>query len=360
MMTDTTTTTTTNTNTTAAGASAGRASPIDTRGARQRLQRERRADPSLDTYLTAIAGYPLLEREEERALGETLRAGRVPIGPMTPAAHAARERLICSHLRLVASIAACYTDQGVPLWDIISAGTIGLIRAVDRYDPGRARFGTHAMWWIAEACGKAVIHDSAAIHIPRYLATNMRRLSRAARRLETSGTIFPAADLLAHETAMTPAQVMAARRAQAMTVLSLDSPLTTRATFAGHPVGQDGQDGQDGSEPAATLGALIADDRATPVDTQAAVAVDTADLYRKLATVLPPRERVVLALRYGLGSLGGVTLTYTAIGQRLDITADAVRALEVRALHKLRTAYEQDRDPQAIAQLALLWGAHAG
>lgn len=312
-----------------------RAAPINVRGAKQRIAAERRANPTFNAYLIEIEQtYPLLDGREERECGRVLIAGRAPIGPITPAAQTARDRLICCNLRLVVSIAAVYADQGVPLPDIVSAGVLGLIRAVDKYQPrGNVRFGTHATWWIRESCSRYVIDRGPLIRLPRNVATNRRRIHKIERVAECDGQLLDTAEMAA-AAALTPAQVQRARAA-ADTVLSLDAEICGGK-----------EDGE-----TTTLGETLADESAQPLDALAAARADQDELYRKLATILSPRERLVIAMRYGLGTLGGVEMGHAEIGRKLAMNRETVRQVELGALAKLRHAYDAGAE-----QLPLLFG----
>jgi RNA polymerase sigma factor (sigma-70 family) len=302
---------------------------VDTRGAGKRITAEKIADPIFADYLKQAERYKLLTAAEERSLGDTLQRGNRrsgDIGPwMTTDAYKARERLICSNLMLVVSIAACYTFQGVPLADIVQAGNIGLITATDKYVPGRARFATYAGWWIARECGNLVLSTGSVMRVPRDVATNIRRISRATRRMETDA-VEPDTERLAEETMLTPSQVRNALKARELQdTVSLDTPV---ADASGHADNE-----------TLTVADLIADDRMKPAETRTIDQLDTGDLYRKMARILTARERIVLALRYGLGELSGVTMTNQQVGQQLDMSEDAAGRVVKMSLDKLRDAY---------------------
>jgi len=123
----------------------------------------------LDIYFRDIARFPLLTPDEEQALARGMRAGE----------DQARERLIVSNLRLVAKIAQEYTDVGLPLMDLIQEGNVGLIQAIDRFDPERGfRLSTYAVWWIRKAILLAINTSSRTIRIPDYLFRALRRMSQ--------------------------------------------------------------------------------------------------------------------------------------------------------------------------------------
>ena len=303
-------------------------------GARARLARERRADPSLATYLASIGGYPLLTRADEMRYGECLRRGRPAsgIGPLTRAAHLARQRLAEGNLRLVALVAACYAGQGVPLLDIIMAGNEGLMRAIDKYDATRSKFASHATWWIREACGRYVLSQCSDTHVARHTLEARRLLHR-----------LDAGDVTAAEgvASLSPAHVARARATQERAI-SLDREI------------QRTQTARDG-EPVTLLDVLPMPDDAPTVEALGVQAATNSDLYRKMATALTDRERLVLALYYGLGNTAHA-LSYEAIGRQMGRSREHVRQIVLAAVEKLRAAYDAEAHPEKPRQ-ADLWAS---
>lgn len=290
-------------------------------GARQRLARERRADPSLATYLASIAGYPLLSRADEIRLSDAIRAGG-------NAAATARTALAEGNVRLVPLIAACYAGQGVPLLDIIMAGNEGLMRAVGKYDGRRAKFSVHATWWIREACGRFVLSQCSDTHVSRH-TLEQRRLLHRLERGDTSASASVAA--------LTPAQVARANAVQERAT-SLDRRLARTHTA------------KDG-EPVTLLDVLPMPDDAPTVEALGVQAATNSDLYRKLA-LLTDRERLVLALHFGLGEIPAPR-SLRQIAAHLNTNQEKVRQIELTAVAKLRGAYEAEAHPERPHQAAL-------
>lgn len=288
-------------------------------GARQRLARERRADPSLATYLASIAGYPLLSRADEIRLSDAIRAEGT-------SAATARTALAEGNVRLVPLIAACYAGQGVPLLDIIMAGNEGLMRAVGKYDGRRAKFSVHATWWIREACGRFVLSQCSDTHVSRH-TLEQRRLLHRLERGDTSASASVAA--------LTPAQVARANAVQERAT-SLDRRLARTHTA------------KDG-EPVTLLDMLPMPDDAPTVEALGVQAATNSDLYRHLATALTDRERLVLALYYGLGNTAHA-LSYEAIGRQMGRSREHVRQIVQAAVEKLRVAYDAEAHPEKPRQ----------
>lgn len=314
--------------------------PINTRAARARVQRERHRDASFATYLREIEAHPLLDAQQERTLGRALRAGAPASGCEGPTTHdalQARERLIVCNLRLVVAIAACYADQGLPLLDVVQAGNIGLIRAVDKYQPGRARFSTHAAWWIREACSRYVMAHASLIYLPRGVIERRKRIHRVTGAAQLDGVSLDVSET-AEAAALTPQQVKKALAAQER-VASLEATVTTSESET------------------ITLGDTLADEGSEPLDVRVA-RDDAADqLYRKMATVLSERERIVLGMRFGLGALEGKTYAYPAVAAAIGVNRETVRTIEQRAIEKLRESYDADEHPERLRQALLCFAA---
>ncbi len=333
-----------------------RPAPLRTEGARWRITQARRTDPAFATYYAEIDRYPLLDAEEERTLGRALVAGRVAVGqygPMTRAAWRAREQLTHGNLRLVVAVAACYAGQGVPLADIVGAGNIGLLRAVDKYDPDRpARFGTHATWWIREACSRYVIDHCNTIRLPRNVMQARHKIHRIEQNItqteqnstqtEQTGDAQSARldDIaMAQRATLSPRQVRRARAAEIQT-LSLDVAL---------PQTQTARDG----EPVTLADRLPSAPDAPTVEERATAACAQDELYRTMATALTDRERLALALAYGLGARGGVTMTNSQIGRVLGVSREKARQIVLTATRTLQERYASDMNPALVRQFTL-------
>lgn len=282
-------------------------------------------------YLNEIGDEPLLTFDQEQELAHTILAAREarhhlshdehPITPQerrrleecAAAGERARAQLINSNLRLVVSIARRYQGHGLSLLDLIQEGSLGLMRAVDKFDPSRGlKFSTYATYWIRQSVGRAIADQSRTVRLPVHLGERLSRLARARQRLIQSLDRDPTAEEIANELGLTADQVMRAEQA-ALTPASLDEAHT-----------------EDGT---GTLAEIIADPlQPSPLE---AVSHDLlqGDLHEALSH-LTPRERHIIQLRYGLG--GGSALTLEQIGQRLSLTRERVRQLESEALKKLR------------------------
>ena len=248
---------------------------------------------NLTVYLREVSRIPVLDREEEQALARRVRAGDAE----------ARAKLTEANLRLVVHIARRYMNRGLALQDLIEEGNLGLIRAVEKFDPERgARFATYATWWIRQAVARALANQARTIRLPVHVELLLGRYQREQQRLTQELGRPPTLDEVAGALGMPPGQV-------------------------------------------AELGEI----RRPPVPLEAVVGRSTADrsadaaggrLFQKgseftgLLDDLAENERRVLRLRFGLD--GGEPQTLEAIGQRLGLTRERIRQIEEAGLRKLR------------------------
>ncbi len=232
-------------------------------------------------------------------------------------AAAAKSRLIRSNLRLVVSVAKRYIDHGLAFADLIQEGNTGLIRAAEKFDYRRGfKFSTYATWWIRQAVQRAVAEQSRTIRVPVHMTEQMSKYRHAVEALTAELGRQPAAGEIARRMALTEEQLELLRRAS-VPPLSLE-----------RPVGEDEE---------TRLGDLIEKTVELSLHEQA-VATLLRDDLRNALQILPPIERTVIELRFGLKE--GLPLTLEEVGQKLGVTREWARQLESRALRRLRDAPE--------------------
>ncbi len=259
------------------------------------------SDDQLSARLRRAMSRPLLSPTEEVQLAIRIERGD----------RAARERMIESNLRLVFSLARSYRGKGVPLADLVQEGTIGLARAVERFDHRRGvRFSTYAAWWIRNSLRDAI----AAAQVIRIPARANRQLAAVRRAEDELRRVGPGVASIAEVAARSGLSVQNVRslRGAARVTASLDEP-----------VGDDGT----------ALGELLPDDGAVdPSDS--AVAVEDSRMVNDMLKLLPERHRDVVARRYGFGEQ--TPQSHKEIGASLGVGEERSRQLEHEALHRLR------------------------
>jgi RNA polymerase primary sigma factor len=256
------------------------------------------------TYLREIGRVPMITHEREIELAKRIEAGD----------RDAMKQFILANLRLVVSIAKRYVGRGLTLLDLIQEGNIGLIRAVQRYDWRRGhRFSTHATWWIRQAISRAVADKGRTIRLPVYVNTALNRIRRERQRLLQELGREPTEQELAEATGLDPIRMVELQAAPGAPV-SLELP-----------VGEDEEQ---------ELGDVLADTESASPEDIATTQTLKDEVQRVLESVLTPRERLVLQLRFGLGNSQAHPLEQ--VGRELGITRERVRQIEAGALAKLR------------------------
>src|ERR687898_453919 len=250
---------------------------------------------ALTLFMNRAGRYPLLTAAEEVALAKRVERGDL----------AAKERMVNSNLRLVVSIAKRYRGHDLPLLDLIQEGTIGLNRAVEKFDWRKGyKFSTYATWWIRQACQRAVANQAVTIRVPVHVVERRQKLRRARQRFETSHGRTPTMEELAEATRLPLKHVEEALEA-------VEASVSLNQTVG------------DGD---AELGDLHADRSADdPLET-VEVSLEQ-DRVRDALECLPERERRVIELRFGFGE-GTDGISLDQIGRELGLTRERIRQLE--------------------------------
>lgn len=260
----------------------------------------------LQLYLREIREERLLTPAEEKTLGWHIINDECPD---------AKDRMIKANLRLVISISKNYAHRGLPLSDLIEEGNIGLIKAVEGFDPAQgARFSTYASWWIKQAIKRTLTNALQPIHIPAYMVELIARWKQTTRKLEVAHGRQPTIQELAQAMDLPVKKLLIVRRA----VKAYHAPSQA-------PAGENG-------EPA-DLGEICEDTR-SPSAEDSNERREFVGLIMKLLDSIDERDARVLRLRFGLE--GREPLTLKQIGQEIGLTRERVRQIETEALKKLQ------------------------
>ena len=272
-------------------------------------------DTAMKVYLREIGRIPLLTREQEIELAAKIRNGD----------RNARTLMINSNLRLVVTIAQDYANLGLPLLDVIAEGNIGLMTAVDRFDPSRgAKLSTYAAWWIRQSIKRALSNQTKTIRLPVHLGDKIAKMHRVALQMSQELGRDPTDDELADETGISSAKVSHLKTVS-IRPASLDAPTSADdLTEFGETVGD-----EDGSTPFESLR-----DK------------DLRDRLGGLLEVLDDREKKIISQRFGFD--GRKRKTLEEVGEKLGVTRERIRQLQNSALSKLRRALSQKEQPMNL------------
>jgi RNA polymerase primary sigma factor len=263
-------------------------------------------EPSLDSlriYLRSIGKVQLLTAVEEVDL-----ARRIERGDMT-----AKEQMVKANLRLVVSIAKGYLGRGLTFLDLIQEGSLGLIRAVEKFDYRRGyKFSTYATWWIRQAVTRAIADKARTIRIPVHMVEKLNNVVHVERQLVQELGREPTAEEIASELRCTAREVRDVLRISQLPV-SLEKPI--------------------GDDEDSSLGDFVEDDTSESPFESATVIMQREDVWRALSA-LPERERRVIEMRYGL--MGGRPNTLEEVGQAFGVTRERIRQIENNTLKKLQ------------------------
>ena len=268
----------------------------------------RDADP-VQLYLNEIGSTPLLTAAEEILVARASLAGD----------EAARHRMINSNLRLVVMIAKRYTNRGLPLLDLIEEGNLGLMRAVEKFDPERGfRFSTYATWWIRQSIERALMNQGRTIRLPIHIQKDINTIVRCTRELRSSLRREPSTSEIADVLDRDPGEVSK--------LLKLSEKITSVDNQLSDDTGRSLVD---------TVSSHVEDNPLSLVDDE-----KVEGCLEEWLDDLPDRQREILARRFGL--MGYEASTLEAVGEEVGLTRERVRQIQIDALARLKRAALRD------------------
>jgi RNA polymerase primary sigma factor len=274
---------------------------------------------AIKIYLREIGAVDLLTPKEEVQLAKRSQKGD----------EAARQHMITANLRLVVKIAQYYNGLGLPLLDLISEGNIGLMKAVERFDPTKgAKLSTYAAWWIKQSIKRALANQSKTIRLPAHLVDKISKMRRTTHALTEQFGREPTNEEIAYAMDV-KTKVIAHWKTVSLSPASLDAPLN--------------------DDDGAAFSEIIGDDKAlTPFENINRIQVNS-DVNRMMEK-LDDRERDILMYRYGLN--GHKVETLETVGERFKITRERVRQIQNAAVKKLKGMLEEYERPQIVKRSA--------
>jgi RNA polymerase primary sigma factor len=258
---------------------------------------------SLQLFLKDIGKVDLLTAAQEVELAKRIERGD----------HRAKQEMVEANLRLVVSIAKKYRNQGLPFLDLIQEGTIGLVRAAEKFDYRKGfKFSTYATWWIRQAVARALADKARTIRMPVHVVEKLNKIVRSERKLRAEFGREPTSEEIATDLDLSLEEVEQIRRS-AQTPVSLEKPV--------------------GDEEESEFGHFLTDEN-VPLPDEAADVTMRKETLRKILGTLSHRERRVLELRYGLD--GQHPRTLDEVGRTFNVTRERIRQIENQSLKKLR------------------------
>jgi RNA polymerase primary sigma factor len=265
---------------------------------------------ALQLFLKDIGKVELLTAAQEIELAKRIERGD----------HQAKQDMVAANLRLVVSIAKRYRNQGLPFLDLIQEGTIGLVRAAEKFDHRKGfKFSTYATWWIRQAVARALADKARTIRMPVHVVEKLNKIVRTERKLRAERGREPSSNEIARELDLTIEEVDQIRRS-AQTPVSLEKPV--------------------GDDEESEFGHFITDDLA-PLPDELAENVLRNETLMKILGTLSERERRVLELRYGLN--GEQPRTLDEVGRTFQVTRERIRQIENQSLKKLRALADSQK-----------------
>jgi RNA polymerase primary sigma factor len=265
---------------------------------------------SLQLFLKDIGRVNLLTAPQEVELAKRIERGD----------HSAKQQMVEANLRLVVSIAKKYRNQGLPFLDLIQEGTIGLVRAAEKFDYRKGfKFSTYATWWIRQAVARALADKARTIRMPVHVVEKLNKIVRSERKLRAEFGREPTAAEIGFDLDLSPEEVEQIRRS-AQTPVSLEKPV--------------------GDEEESEFGHFLTDE-SMPLPDEAAEVTLRKEALEKILGTLSHRERRVLELRYGLD--GQHPRTLDEVGRTFNVTRERIRQIENQSLKKLRALAESQK-----------------